>query len=205
MRAGSTRGKRACCERYFAGVTTVLLASAGAGRELVALSSRGLRVSAFECSQALVEEGQQRLARLGVAAPLVLSAPDEVPVLGTFDAAIVGWGAYTHIVGSPARVAFLRGLRAQVVAGGPILVSFRARREDSRRGRLIAAFGTALRRLRGRPEPVEIGDTLRGQFCHYVARAEVEREFRQAGLGLAFYGDEPYGHAIGVVTPQHRE
>lgn len=184
-------------ERYFTAAKTLILGSAGAGRELLALSARGFVVSAFECSPLLAEEARRRLTGAGITTPLVAAAPDDVPVLGSFDGAILGWGAYTHVAGRAARVAFLRRLRAQIIAGGPILLSFRARRGDSRSRRLIATVGTALRRLRGRAEPVEIGDTLSGSFCHYATRREVERELGQAGFSLEFYSDEPYGHAVG--------
>lgn len=186
-------------ERHFAAVKTLLLGSAGAGRELLALSARGLRVSAFECSPLLIEEARARLTRAGIATPLVLTAPDEVPLLGTFDGAILGWGAYTHIAGSAARVAFLRRLRGQIIAGGPLLLSFRARRGDSRSMRLTAASGTLIRRLRRRAEPVQLGDTLSGSFCHYANQDEVEGELGQAGFSLAYYSDDPYGHAVGIA------
>jgi hypothetical protein len=78
-------------ERYFAGVKKLLLGSAGAGREMLALSTHGFSVSAFECSPLLIEEARGRLARAGIATPLVLAAPDDVPMLGTFDGAILGW------------------------------------------------------------------------------------------------------------------
>ena len=188
-------------ERYFAGVKKLLLGSAGAGREMLALSTHGFSVSAFECSPLLIEEARGRLARAGIATPLVLAAPDDVPMLGTFDGAILGWGAYTHIAGSAARVAFLRRLRAQIVDGGPILLSSRARRGDSRRMRITAAIGTAIRRLRRRDEPIQVGDTLSGSFCHYVTRGEVEPELEQAGFSLAYYSDDPYGHAVGIARP----
>lgn len=184
--------------RYFKAAKTLILGSAGAGRELLGLSARGFVVSAFECSPLLVEEARRRLARDGIATPFILAAPDDVPNLGSFDGAVLGWGAYTHIAGSAARVAFLRRLRAQIVAGGPILLSFRARRGDSRSMRMTAALGTAIRRLRGHADAVEVGDTLSGSFCHYATQHELERELDQAGFRLVHFGDTPYGHAVGI-------
>lgn len=191
--------EEAAVERYFGDVATLLVASAGGGRQVLALTGRGFNVSAFECSPLLVEEGRRRLERAGVQPAFVLAAPDEVPKLGMFDGVIVGWGAYSHIAGSAARVAFLRRLREQIAGNGPILVSFRMGSRASRHLRTIAALGTAIRRLRRRGEPVEIGDELRGTFGHSAIRDEIEKELDAAGFQPLFYSAEPFGHAVGIA------
>lgn len=165
----------------------------------MALTRRGFNVTAFECSPLLVEEGRRRLERAAVQSALVLAAPDEVPTLGTFDGVIVGWGAYSHIAGSAARVAFLRRLYEQIAGGGPILVSFRTGSRDSHHLRTIAALGTAIRRLRRRGEPIEIGDELRGTFGHSATRDEIEQELEAAGFQPSFYSAELFGHAVGIA------
>ena len=46
-------------ERYFAECQSVLVAAAGAGREVVSLSEQVTRVDAFDCVEALIVKGKR--------------------------------------------------------------------------------------------------------------------------------------------------
>lgn len=185
-------------ENRFKDCRSVLVGSAGGGREVLALAERGFDVFAFECSPSMVETARARMLTGNATAKIVQAAPDEVPQLGTFDGAIVGWGGYMHIVGSQKRITFLRGFRSQVRDGSPLLVSFLTRQDESRMLSTIAKVGSAIRRLRGKP-PVELGDELTKRYAHLFTRAEIERELAQAGFRLDDFSDrDDYAVATAV-------
>lgn len=186
---------------HFAPGGALLVAGAGGGREVVALARMGYTVDGFDCVGSLVESARTTLTRLGVEAGLYEAPPGGVPTgLGRYTGVVVGWGAYMHIPGSAQRVAFLRELRRHVDAGAPLLVSFFTREGRSRRLDWTWRIARALRRARRSADPVERGDTLDGTFDHRFTRDEVERELGAAGFALATYGDQPYGHAVGMAV-----
>jgi hypothetical protein len=126
----------------------VLVGGAGGGREVFALTERGYEVVAFEPSVPLVEA---MLEAAGDGSPVEVyrgsyeeldalrpADSDEPAVrlgtLGPFDAAIVGWGSFSHLRHHVERVATLRAFAD--VTNGPIVVSFlRFRRDPAVPGR----------------------------------------------------------------------
>lgn len=185
----------------------VLIGCAGAGREAFALERGGFAVTAFDCSDVLLTAARTRAAADGAAIRFVNAMPDETPDLGTFDAAIVGWGGYIHIVGSGRRIGFLRGIRRQLVGGAPLLVSFSTRPEKSRRFGLSTAIAGSVRRLRSK-EPIELGDDLThvGTFAHCFTRDEIAAELEAAGFALDWFGAKDLyavkdGYAVGIARP----
>ncbi len=113
----------------------VLVGGAGGGREALALVERGYRVTAFEPSEGLAEalaaraRGHESLAvhrsryedlpRLeGIAG----RAGVDVSELESVDAAIAGWGSFSHLRTYGLRVAALESLAC--TTDGPILISF---------------------------------------------------------------------------------
>lgn len=185
----------------------VLVACAGAGREAFALARKGYVVTAFDCAPALVAAGRRYVGEHELSVRYELSVPDDAPHLGSFDAAIVGWGGYGHIVGRDRRVAFLEALRAQLSQNAPILVSFTARPVSSRRFKVAAAVANCVRRLR-RHDPIELGDDLTrpGPFAHSFTRDEVIAEIEEAGFTFDWFGtkdanDVKDGYAIALATP----
>jgi hypothetical protein len=105
----------------------ILIGGAGGGREVLALAHEGYSVSAFEPAERLVQGLQQSAdglsvdVRRGAYGDLEDLFP---PGTDPFDAAIFGWGSFSHLRGEPARVAALREY-ARLTAG-PILLSFLA-------------------------------------------------------------------------------
>jgi len=126
----------------------VLIGAAGGGREAIVLAQRGYEVVAFEPSAPLiaglaahVPEGLQitafrasyeDLPRLEPALPGGLAAG--LAELPRFDAAILGWGSFSHLLSEARQIAALQAIAA--VTDGPMLVSFRVDpRRTARSGR----------------------------------------------------------------------
>ena len=183
--------------RHFTSARSVLIAAAGGGREAFALERRGLSVRAFDCVGALVEAANRIAAEEGLVVRLDLAAPDVVPDgLGTFDAAVIGWGGYMHIPGRATRVAFLQQLRRHLHPGAPVLLSFFERASSARRFRAVGAIATFVRRARMSSEPVELGDSLAGSFDHHFTRDELLAELEAGGFEPVEYASVPYAHAV---------
>jgi len=53
--------------------------------------------------------------------------------------------------------------------------------------------------LRGRKEPVELGDQLSCSYNHLFTREAIEGELREAGIRLVHYGEVGDGHAVGAI------
>lgn len=105
----------------FGGTRSIVVASAGGGREMLALARLGHRVAGFDPSPVLVEAGRSILAAEGIDAQLSLAEPGQVPRdLGRFDALVIGRGAYHHIYGRAARIDFLKQCLELVRPGAPM-------------------------------------------------------------------------------------
>ena len=111
---------------------SVLIGAAGAGREASALLDLGYRVQAFEPSESAFHECERRLG-----SELVDQASyrdfiatvlhdDEtglnLPPGATFDAVLLGWGSFGHVLQRADRLELLRACD-QVAPEGPILLS----------------------------------------------------------------------------------
>lgn len=202
--AGFLGWEGALIERYFGACRTVLVGAAGGGREVLALARRGVAVDAFDCSPTLVATAQRVLAAQGLSATIRLAPPDVVPDgLGTYDGVILGWGAYSHVVGRAARVALLRALAAHLRPAGPLLFSFQTRPGDpaaQRSFEWIRATARAVRVARRSSATPELGDTLPGYFAHKFTRSEIEVEAAAAGLAIEHFRELEYGAALARVA-----
>jgi len=155
-------------------------------------------VEAFECSSELSEIATQALREQRLSGRVELCGPDEVPdQMGVHDGCFVGFGAYMHIVGREHRVKFLTNIRAHVKTGGPILVSFSPRHDESFRFRLIRAAAWAAQPFGSRSHRVELGDTLSGRFDHFFSERELAEELAKAGFQLKMFRDQPFASAVG--------
>lgn len=170
----------------------VLVGGAGGGREVSALAERGYEIVAFEPAAALVES----LAAWRLERTLVYrGAYEELPYvrtvaggervdlrgLGPFDAALLGWGSFSHLRREEHRIATLRAFGE--LTGGPVVASFvglglEASDQDMRGVRLLRR----LPRRKGR-SPGDGFSLLMG-FYHPPNRAEFEATVRLAGMDL---------------------
>ena len=88
-----------------------------------------------------------------------------------------------HVMGRRRRVAFLKGLRAHVKDGGPILVSFFTRPPNARRFRVVTMIGNRLRWALGR-ERLELGDYTDTNYVHCFTEPEIAPELSADGCLL---------------------
>jgi hypothetical protein len=186
----------AALDRHFQSCRSLLLTSAGGGREVVGLERRGLEVFAFECHPELVQLANEVLSREGLNARIALAPRDECPTgMPMCDGVIVGWGGYMLMQQRTRRIRFLQQLRAHVPAGGPLLVSFFARHRDTRYLRLTATIANGLRMVRGR-ERAEVGDDLAPNFVHHFSEDEIASELEAGGFRIVEFSRAGHPHAI---------
>lgn len=188
--------ERQVVEKHFAECKRVLVASAGGGREVIALRRMGVEAVGFECHPELVAFANILMERLGLAPDIRAAPRDECLDFGTsFSGAIVGWGGYTLIRSRRRRIAFLRQLRSHMNVGAPLLISFVTRSRSARRFAAAAAVANVLRHVLG-GEHVETGDFLVPNYVHLFIHEEIVRELNESGFELTFFGIAPYGHAV---------
>jgi hypothetical protein len=189
-------------DRYFRRGSRILVAAAGAGREVLALRKAGFDADGFECSLPLVHAGEKIFDQLGESKPVTHCPPDTVPPgLPIYEGLIVGWGGYMHIPTKRRRIAFLQALRQRALPHSPLVVSFFLRMRHSND---IVVYRTAafLRfLLRGDKELLDPGDRLEwSRYIHRFTREEVEGELTSAGFQVAHYSEEGVeGHAVGIA------
>jgi len=188
--------------RYFRPGSRVLVAAAGAGREVLALRKGGFEAVGFECSLPLVTASQKIFDELGQPDPVKYWPPDRVPSgPASHDGLILGWSAYTHIPTRNRRIAILAGLRKRVPSKSPLILSFFTRQSDSRREKHVHRMGTLCGFfLRGRKEPLELGDRIEwSRFVHRFTKDELEDELRTAGFRVDYYRESTSdGHAVAI-------
>lgn len=204
-RAGLWGWESTAIDRHFDGVRRVVITSAGAGREVLALAKAGYEVSGFEPHEGLVRFGNDLLCADGVDATLSTCERDGWPSAALdADGAVVGWGGYMLIPGRERRVAFLRQAAACLPDDAPVLLSFYARCGAGVRFRVSYRLANLLRRVLRRPA-VSAGDALVPTMVHFFTRAEVAQELADAGFEMVDFGAEDYGWAVGRVRHVARE
>jgi len=198
-RSGLFGWEREFVDEHVPAGSRIAVAGAGGGREVLALARSGFDVVGFECNEALVSAGNRLLRVDGFSTLLCTVERDRWPAgAGPFDALVVGWGSYMLMPGRAQRIEFLRSARNDLVAAAPVLLSFFARGGFSRRLRLTARCGTAIRRARGRPA-LEPGDSLAPNYVHWFDRDQIESELRAAGYDLVAFSTTGYGRAVARV------
>ncbi len=103
----------------------VLVLGVGGGRELGALRSAGYAVDGCDPVPALAAAAKQVLGADGQVLCCGAEALDGAADLpGPYDAALFGWGAWSHLFGVASRRAALRALRARLRPNAPLLLSW---------------------------------------------------------------------------------
>jgi len=188
----------------------VLLGAAGAGRELVALIERGFSVVAFDpCAP--FAEAARRLPSADHAtivqasyADLVDAAegrPGPLDMLRSappFDAVVLGWGSFSHVMPRAARLALLRALRT-FAPKAPVLLSFALSPGGTPKDK--GRVRGALRRIfaaTGAPGVSEVGDHFfaNGGFFSFLTQDDILKLAWEAGYEVARFEEQPYAHAI---------
>lgn len=192
--------ERDAVERFFGERSRLLVAAAGAGREMLALVADGRRVEGFDCNPRLVQAGRAALRHAGAAATIHHAPRDRCPRLeGPFDGLILGWTAYSLIPTRAARVAMLRDLRAAAAADAPLLLSFFARSRRSPGMWAAQVLSTSVRRARG-AATTSLGDRLGGNFAHWFTRDEIEAELADGGFRPVHLSLRGHPHAVALAA-----
>lgn len=190
----------AAVARHFPRGGRVVVTGAGGGRELVWFLQQGYDAVGYEPHPQLVTAGRELLRGRDFDERLHPCDRDRFPTGATpCDAVIVGWCSYMLIPGRSRRVGFLRGARAVLSPGAPLLVSFAVREPGQMLFHEVARLANVARRLR-RDELVEAGDMLSPNFIHHFTRDELAAELSAAGFQLETFEREPYGHAVARAT-----
>lgn len=180
----------------------VLVASAGGGRELIALTRNGYEATGFECSRAMVAAGRLGLAERGLEATLAWAPPSVAPRMdGEFDAAILGWNGYGYISPRARRIQFLRDMKVQLRPGSPILVSTAMRTPPARTMAWTARIANLIRVCTLRKAVFETGDSFSGgrPKLHFTAQ-QLKRELTEAGYSIKdIYSWGGYGAVVASV------
>jgi SAM-dependent methyltransferase len=192
----------------------ILIGGAGGGREAFALARRGYEVVAFDPVQALVEAMAANVPE-DTHVETYRASYEDLPLLTPvgggrsmahlgemrpFDAAIMGWGSFTHVRTEEGRVhaiqSFARATR------GPVLASFLTRSESAETPTLLGRLRRSLPGSYNR-EPGNFFGIDFGLF-HQFGRAEITGIARQANVEIIYLDLEPqfanWPHAI-FVSP----
>jgi len=195
-RSGLNGWEHEAVSEHFGGCRSFLVAGAGGGREVVALCGQDRLADGFECSRSLVEVASRILEEERLPGRVVFAECDEVPeAFAVYDAGIIGFGVYMHIVGRANRVRFLGDFARHLSPGAPLLLSFLGRGE-SRQDRYVAAVARAIQRLRRADVEVEVGDMLSDCFIHRFTEAEIVSELGEAGFEVVCVRAQPFPHAV---------
>jgi hypothetical protein len=174
----------------------VLVGGAGGGREALALIERGYRVTAFEPSAELADALADR-GRATSGLEVYRARYEDLPHLGgtgsqlgveleklfPFDAALAGWGSFSHLRTHEHRVGALGSL-AQATSGA-ILVSFLGLYDE---GWPTASFHGRLRRALPRRRergPADVFSPYIG-FYHRTNEREVDVLADDAGVDIEY-------------------
>jgi hypothetical protein len=204
--------KRAFDSPLFPRSGRVLLGAAGGGRELSALLERGFSVVAFDPCAPFVDAA--RTLALGVTSTVVeASYADLVRAIEgrggpldfvregpPFDAIILGWGSFSHVMPSSDRLALLRALHS-LSGAAPVLMSFALEPEPGSVPPGKGRIRTTLQRLfasLGAPGVSEEGDHFlaNGGFFSFLSQDELMKLAFGAGYEVALFQELPYPHAI---------
>lgn len=181
-------------EEYFRACRSILVGSAGGGREVLALSRRDVKIEAFECNPHLADYCRLLLKGQGADARVLGALPSRGPDdMDTYDGAVLGWCAYVHIIGRQTRIRLLNQFREHLEPGGPLLISFLCRKPAF--SRLTYGIARSMRWFR-RAEPPEQGDWIGSASGHYFTEDEIRTELTEAGFKTVFYSEEECGHAV---------
>ena len=181
-------------EEYFGACRSILVGSAGGGREVLALSHRNVKIEAFECNPRLADYCRLLLEGQDADVRMLGAFPDSVPdSMDTYDGAILGWCAYVHIIGRQRRIRLLNQFREHLEPGGPLLISFLRRKPAF--SRLTYGVARSMRWFR-RAEPPEQGDWIGSASGHYFTEDEIRTELTEAGFETVFNSEEECGHAV---------
>jgi hypothetical protein len=183
----------------------VLIGGAGGGREAIVLAEKGYEVTAFEpCASLAAAMSCCFAGRLNIKIhraryedmPHLFPARPDAPSMtleagSSFDAAVLGWGSYSHLRTEAQRIRALSSFRHYV--HGPILLSFSKPLDTpSDTGRFRSAVKKWLKR-----DSNDFFSVYSG-FTHAVRVAELEAAAMQSGLKIVHLNE---GRTADALSP----
>jgi len=191
-------------ERYFREGSRILVAAAGAGREILALRKAGFHPDGFECNPQLIRIGQDTFQLLGETYPVTQCLPDKVPQgPRIYEGLLVGWTGYAHIPTKARRIQFLQKLHERALPHSALIASFFTRDHGSRY-RAISHGTAKISRFISfahNAGPVELGDDIHPiGYVHRFTREEIEAELKAAGFQMMYYSAEGDSGVIAAVA-----
>ncbi len=198
----------------------ILLTAAGSGREAAALMRSGYTVDAAEPVDKFVTEcaGLQGIGDFfkadhdAIVRGFLDGTGPAAALRGrTYDAVIIGWGSFAHIINPEKRRQLLDVCHA-LTPRGPILLSFFADtvriNQETRAIRFGRTAGRLLARFRGISPERDVNDLFlwHAGFLHRYTEGELAGLANPLGRRVTFSAD-PYGHATFLpaeMTPEER-
>jgi hypothetical protein len=110
---------------YLSPARRFLVLAAGAGREVIALLSKGIEVDAWECNEKLRAYGNILLEKNNFSCRISPMARSLFPVMPNdriYNFCIIGWGAYCQIFPREYRIQLLT--QCKIAVNGPVLISY---------------------------------------------------------------------------------
>lgn len=181
----------------------ILVGACGTGREAIALVQQGYRVDALDPAPEFVAESRRRLGTSALvlqlsyeqlSAIVLASAADEDQRSARYDAVVLGYGSFAHVLDAREQRRLLRALDV-LCPRGPILASFLCKQDGSsqpartgRAERVGRSIGRALARLRRIPlgGAERLSYRARRGFAYTFTRREIEELAATVGRQVAW-------------------
>ncbi len=165
----------------------VLVGGCGSGREMLALIDAGYQVSGFEPAAGLYQAACRALPdnthiwQLRYEDISHASAARELVAQAPYDAVILGWGSFSHVLELSMRERVIQILH-RLCPRGPILLSYQAAspnglaKTSNSVERAARQIGGGLRNLRGLPAPSSESDVFlpHAGFVHRFTDVEIQ-------------------------------
>lgn len=179
----------------------ILVVGCGAGREVFALNQAGFRVTASDPAARLIQAAR---SRVGDRVPLVVGSLQDMDSAreldGPFDAVIVGWGAWGHVLDRGEREQALRDLHRRC-PHGPVLLSWAVQATVGLREG-AHTVGDLLSRPTAREDwRSHVHVNAAGAFQVRLGAADIEREAQAAGYRVVHFAGLESGYPHAVVQP----
>lgn len=183
-------------QQHFPKSGSILVAAAGAGREMLALLKMGYNVDGMECSETLVQKANQYLQESGFSPTVKHVPPSTIPKTESlYDAAIFGWGTLSLIVSRQKRIECLKHLKKNLKPEAPLLISFFHHKGMSYSFKVTRAIANFIRYALGRPY-ITPGDYMDNAFQHHFTTEEIKEELLEAGFRMGYFNNDDFACAI---------
>jgi len=186
----------AIVQKYFMSCKNIMVLAAGGGREMIALKEFCLNSVGYESNENIRVAGNFLIDHLELDLIIHPSKINDCPIPEeVFDGIILGWGAYTHIIGRKQRLELLEKMKKSVAPGSPMLISFWSQAREYSFEKKVYNFANRIKDFFGK-EKIENGDRYIGVFGHYFTKDEIRLELALAGLKMVEFDNMHYGYVV---------